>query len=309
MKWPPPAPSPASLPEPETVKSPAHQFVRLKLSGEVQQRELLYEILWELESLGFEETESPPELQIEAFFPAQASPRQLASAVLQLARLRGTAVKELDAAWYQFDPGAWLAKFRQEFHGFEIGPDLFIHPSWEPPSAGHRVNILLDPGQAFGTGTHESTQLCLLALREKAPEARVIVDVGTGSGILSIAAAKFNPQALVFACDIDPQVLPTARQNLRKNSVPRVHLLAGEIDALRGAFDLVANLSLEILRQKASSLASHTGRDLIVSGFTVEQSDGVREALERSGPLHLHRSWKRNGWCCLLLHRDGPSTG
>ena len=181
-----------------------------------------------------------------------------------------------------------------------MGSTFYIHPPWEGPSKLHPLNLKIKPGGAFGTGTHESTQLCLGALAALIPDSIDLLDVGTGSGILAIAARKLSANLGIVAMDSDPEATFEARRNSYSNQVEDIRFFTGDLTILRGSFDLVvANLTLGIFRQMAVDLVRLTGKTLIVSGFTEDQEALALDQFKLSSV----RSWSRNGWCCHQLGR------
>ena len=202
----------------------------------------------------------------------------------------------------------WVARVREGFRPFSAG-SFRIVPAWDasaPAAAGERV-IVVEPGLAFGTGTHESTRLCLAALEERArarPLGRVL-DVGTGSGILSVAAVRLGATR-VIAVEMDAEALPVARRHAELNRAP-LHLVRGDgARAVRpAAFDLVlANISAPLLAERAQELAATTrGRGaLILSGLLVADLPAVRAAYSAVGEVDLRIDGE---WAALVVHR-GP---
>ena len=192
----------------------------------------------------------------------------------------------------------WSERWKQ-FWGIErAGECIVVRPSWEPYAAREgEIVIALDPGQAFGTGQHASTRLALAALeRELRPGARVL-DLGYGSGILAIAAARLGASE-AQGLDLDPSTLPVARENVRRNAVEgHVRLAVGTLDggdanhveaiaSVAGGFDLVvANISSEVIVSLAPRIAGalRDGGTFIGSGFIVSTASEVRETLSACG--------------------------
>lgn len=202
----------------------------------------------------------------------------------------------------------WVARVREGFRPFSAG-SFRIVPAWEgsaPAAAGERV-IVVEPGLAFGTGTHESTRLCLAALEERARAGPLghVVDVGAGSGILSVAAARLGA-ASVIAIELDEEALPVARRHAELNHSP-IHLVRGDgARAVRpAAFDVVlANISAPLLAERAEELAGATRGHgaLILSGLLVEDLPSVRAAYAAVGDIDVRVEGE---WAALVVHR-GP---
>jgi ribosomal protein L11 methyltransferase len=202
----------------------------------------------------------------------------------------------------------WVARVREGFRPFSAG-SFRIVPAWDasaPAAAGERV-IVVEPGLAFGTGTHESTRLCLAALEERArarPLGRVL-DVGTGSGILSVAAARLGA-ASVVAIELDDEAWPVARRHAELNRCP-IRLLRGDgARAVRpAAFDVVlANITAPLLAERAEELAGATRGHgaLILSGLLVADLPSVRAAYAAVGEIDVRVDGE---WAALVVHR-GP---
>ncbi len=182
----------------------------------------------------------------------------------------------------------WANAWKALYHPFRVGEHLVIAPSWEPagPGPGDTL-ILLDPGMAFGTGLHPSTRLCLTLLEAHLRSGDSVLDLGTGSGILAIAAAKLGA-AFVLARDIDPVAVEAARENVARNGVDRVVRVeegslpeAGE--QAKSGFDLVlvnilAEVIVRLLGEGLADLVKPRGK-LILSGIIAPKADDVEAAL------------------------------
>jgi ribosomal protein L11 methyltransferase len=204
----------------------------------------------------------------------------------------------------------WAEGWKQHFQAVRLGPRLVVKPSWEDffPAPGDVV-VNLDPGMAFGTGTHGTTRLCLEALAglfEHSPVPKRVLDVGTGSGILAIAAAALGAER-VLACDIEPDSCRIAAENARLNAVEkRVELTGEPLQELEGEFDVVlANILAEENIRLASELVGRVtpGGALILSGILLEKEKLVREAFS-AFPLSEPEITCREEWICLLYRRE-----
>ncbi|MBU3724398.1 MAG: 50S ribosomal protein L11 methyltransferase [Burkholderiaceae bacterium] len=201
----------------------------------------------------------------------------------------------------------WVAETQRQFKPFVIGSRLWVGPHWvDPPQtfSNQGIVIRLDPGMAFGTGSHATTQLCLeqlMATLDAHPNCQRVLDMGCGSGILAIAAAKLGASD-VHAIDIDPIAVATARNNAITNQVS-IHAASAESQP-EGVFDLVlANILSQPLKVLAPMLARLTrpGGGLLLSGILSRQAD---ELLQVYQPLcqHLGRITvlqEREGWVCI----------
>ncbi len=172
----------------------------------------------------------------------------------------------------------WERAWMDDFKPMRFGERLWIVPSWtEAPDTGG-VNILLDPGLAFGTGTHPTTRLCLEWLDAHAPEGKNVIDYGCGSGILAIAAALLGAQA-VIGVDTDPQAITASDENARRNSVSeKIHAYLPGDEPKEPADLLVANILAGPLAELAPLFAERviSGGNLVLSGILPEQAEGLR---------------------------------
>ena len=194
----------------------------------------------------------------------------------------------------------WATGWRQHFAPTRIGRRLVIKPTWEPfaPEPGDLI-IELDPGMAFGTGTHPTTRLCLEAL-EKLGHPGEVLDVGTGSGILAMAAARLGARRVV-GTDIDPDAVEVARENCAMNGVT-VELVTTPLAEIPGRFDVVlANILAEDLVRMAADLTAKVAHDgfLILSGILVEREPYVIAGFAATG-LALAETTRQGEWSCLL---------
>jgi ribosomal protein L11 methyltransferase len=185
----------------------------------------------------------------------------------------------------------WLAEWKKDWQPVEVGRFL-VAPPWiqvEPGAVANgfskdRIVIRIEPGMAFGTGTHETTRLCLKAI-EKYFRGGSFLDVGTGTGILAIAAAKMFPDARVEAVDTDADAVEIARENARLNGVgDRIEFHVGSVEEQTPSADLVcANLTAPVIVELLPALLGATCGRLVLSGILVEQSELARSRLLELG--------------------------
>ena len=178
----------------------------------------------------------------------------------------------------------WLEEWKQNWQPVEIGR-FIVAPPWSNINAApDRLVIHIEPGMAFGTGTHETTRLGLQAL-EKNFAGDSFLDVGTGTGILAIAAAKLRPSAHVEACDIDETAIAIAQENAIANEVSdQITFRAGSIDESTASADLVcANLTADVITQMLPALVGATCGKLILSGILESQLEMVQAGLHACG--------------------------
>jgi len=203
----------------------------------------------------------------------------------------------------------WAEDWKQNFSVFHVGKNLVIRPSWEDyfPQKGEVV-IEIDPGMAFGTGTHGTTQLCLEVIAEQLdhPNPPVnMLDVGTGSGILALGAAALGCRKIV-ATDIDPVACATARENVDKNGrADQIEITEQTLEQLPGQFDLiVANILAEENIRLKDAFMDHLcpGGWLILSGILTEKESLVCRGFADL-PVKFFPSRYQDEWVCLILQR------
>jgi ribosomal protein L11 methyltransferase len=206
------------------------------------------------------------------------------------------------------DEDEWRDVWKQFFKPRRVGRRLWVRPSWEALDAGPEDLVIeIDPGRAFGTGTHESTQLVLRAL-EDLPAPTRFLDVGTGSGILAIAAGLLWPHSSGVAIDLDPDAVACARENFCKNQLgDRVATSDRRLDAIDGTFGVVmANLSAEVLFDQVAVLSRRVELSgwLVLSGMLHAAADDVA-ARYRAAGLSLDRASDQGEWRALVLRAPG----
>jgi ribosomal protein L11 methyltransferase len=176
----------------------------------------------------------------------------------------------------------WLEEWKQSWQPVEIGRFIIAPPWSNLGDVSNHLVIRIEPGMAFGTGTHETTRLCLDAI-QKHFAGGSFLDVGTGTGILAIAAAKLFPQASIEACDTDETAIAIARENARLNGV-EVNFWAGSINDSTASADLVvANLTADVITSIMPALVGVTCGKLILSGILETQIDMVQASLHEYG--------------------------
>ncbi len=203
----------------------------------------------------------------------------------------------------------WAEAWKANFKAFHATPHLVIKPPWEDYAARKgEIVIEIDPGMAFGTGAHPSTRMCLAAIEELIPSLPLrptVLDVGTGSGILAIAARKLRA-GRILALDIDPIAVDCARKNAAANKAgPGIDFRVGSPGGLRRKFDVVvANLLPQELLSLTRPLAGRPRPQgyLIVSGILRSQKTEIHSEVAKWG-LRLRGSRELKGWVCLEYQR------
>ena len=195
----------------------------------------------------------------------------------------------------------WVRLTQSQFEPVEITPTFWIVPSWHEPPAGAQQVLRLDPGLAFGTGTHPTTRMCLRWTAQRDWSGQRVLDYGCGSGILAIGAAKFGARDIV-AVDIDPAAVESTGLNAAANHVT---LAAGLPDLAHGTFDLVlANILATPLKVLAPLLCVHvrSGGHLVLAGILARQADELREAYAPWVALSV--SDEADGWILMTAVKD-----
>ena len=201
----------------------------------------------------------------------------------------------------------WAEAWKERLNVLHVGQHIVIRPSWRDyaPAPGDVV-IQLDPGMAFGTGLHPTTQMCLVALEKLIHPGAEVLDLGTGSGILAIAAAKVGA-GHAFAVDNDQVAVKTAQGNVVTNGVQGiVNLVRGSLTEVSGSYGLVVvNILARVIVEMAQEgLAKRVrpGGKLITTGILAEQEQKVVAALER-GEFALAERQQRGDWVCLVMEQ------
>ncbi len=233
---------------------------------------------------------------LRALFEDEAAAERAATLLLAQDWTEGLSLQALEPVAEQ----DWVRITQSQFGPVEITPSFWIVPSWhEPPAAAERV-IRLDPGLAFGTGTHPTTRMCLRWIAANARPWSRVLDYGCGSGILAIAAA-LHGAAAVDAVDIDPAAVDSTRANATANGVT---LNAGLPDAAGGAYPLVlANILATPLKLLAPLLAGFVapGGSLVLAGILERQADELKAAYAPF--LTLEVSDREDGWILMTASR------
>lgn len=208
----------------------------------------------------------------------------------------------------------WAEAWKVHYHPVRIGRRLLIRPLWtQVELQPDDLEIALDPGMAFGTGTHPTTQLCMEALEDLTVPGANVLDLGSGSGILAIAAAKLGA-AHVLALDIDPVAVEAARQNIEQNgTAERVTVQEGSLDSVVGSarrFDLIvvnilARIIIEMCSQHLGDVVRPGGL-AIFSGIIEEQAADVEAALRQTG---LEPSARRQQGDWVVIEARRPHSG
>jgi ribosomal protein L11 methyltransferase len=195
----------------------------------------------------------------------------------------------------------WVRKTQAQFAPIAISERLWIVPSWHQPPDPQAINIALDPGVAFGTGSHPTTKLCLRWLESRILGTETVLDYGCGSGILAIAAKRLGAGRVV-GVDIEPGAVAAARDNAVRNGVIAEFLDASEPLAMESDI-VVANILANPLKMLAPALAQHTriGGSIALAGVLVHQADEVMAAY--APWFKMAPGEQEEGWICLSGQR------
>ncbi len=233
--------------------------------------------------------------------------RQLEEALWHLGRMRQVGPLRVEEKQEEDWANAWTA-----YYGIlRVGERVVIKPSWleYEPKEGD-VILDLDPGMAFGTGLHPTTRLCLAALEEQVRPGMNVLDLGTGSGILAIAAAKLEgPTVRVTALDTDKVAVEATEQNVERNDLSsQIEVAQGSTTDARDTSPynlIVANILASVIIDLSKSLYNllEPGGTLISSGIFIERGDAVVEALEKVG-LPIKEKKQEGDWLCLISVRE-----
>ena len=199
----------------------------------------------------------------------------------------------------------WVRVTQAQFQPIRASARLWIVPSWSESPAPDSLNMKMDPGVAFGTGSHPTTHLCIQWLDENMPAGATVLDYGCGTGILAIAAAMFGASA-VSGCDIDPLAVEAARFNADNNAVKGDFCLPEGIPAATTYDVVVANILCNPLIRLAPRLCAHVaaGGCLVLSGILSDQVDDIIEAYRRADPrIQLQRWRQEDGWNVLCARK------
>ncbi len=247
--------------------------------------------LWAFSTTGIEISEDSPEvITLRAYFDAAPDVEKLRAQIvrgLQLIDLPEFALRSIKSLTIADQD--WLAEWKKGYEPIATGRRLLICPSWkrDQVKATDRVVVEIDPGMAFGTGTHETTRGCLELLEKYWPPESghgSLLDAGTGTGILAIAAIKLAPGSRVVGFDVDPEAIEVALENATINGVAdEIEIEVNKLSSYHGQdFDVVlANLTADVIIPLAADFARviKPAGVLIVSGILREQGDDVLSAL------------------------------
>ena len=254
-------------------------------------------------ALGTETQDVDKTLHVTGYFdelPNRELVRTKLHEALQIYELASSSLSQMDMR--EVPDEDWLAEWKKNWQPIVTGR-FIIAPPWNNEAATDgRILITIEPGMAFGTGTHETTRLCLQAI-EKHYKGGSFLDVGTGTGILAIAAAKLFPAARVEAFDIDAEAVAIAAENARLNNVAeQISFHAGTIDDSTQSADLVcANLTADVIVDLLPALLAVTCGRLVLSGILESQVNILLDRIRESGGPEPIEITNDGEWSAIIL--------
>jgi ribosomal protein L11 methyltransferase len=277
-------------------------------------------LFWRLESFGCRGTSSEVKHShlVRAYLPqVQAELLDLAALSLwirQDALAMGLSLPVVQ--WHLIDEEDWASGWKQYWQPQEIGDRILIYPAWLPlPDPSERLLLRLDPGAAFGTGTHATTQLCLESLEMRLSDGAsniVVADIGCGSGILSIAAILLGAEQ-AYSVDVDPLAVRAARSNRDLNQVSSNQMLVekGSVERIlklnggKLVDGILCNILAEVIIDLIPGMSAIASPKCwgILSGILLDQAKPIADTLEQHGWI-VATLWKRQDWCCFNIRRS-----
>lgn len=219
-----------------------------------------------------------------------------------------------EAQWHLIDEEDWATGWKDYWQPMEIGDRFLIYPAWEtPPEKTDRLILRLDPGAAFGTGTHPTTQLCLESLEMRLSgdaKHQTIADIGCGSGILSLGSVLLGAKK-VYAVDTDALATKTCRSNCQLNELSRDSIIVrdGSVEKLIAENEIFDGIICNILADTILKLfpqfnqITHEKSWAVLSGILLTQADQIADVVEQQG-WTVAALWKRKDWCCFNIRRS-----
>jgi ribosomal protein L11 methyltransferase len=268
------------------------KWFALEITAVSETSEAVEFALNELNALGTEINNlgkiAPETLKIIGYFNEKVKDEALYQALDYAVRIYGFSGKSIrKTEWREVESRDWLAEWKKHWRATET-EKFIIAPTWETIENKEKIVIRIEPSMAFGTGTHETTRLCLRAIEKNyKPEEMSFLDVGTGTGILAIAAAKLQGKSYrsqIAGCDTDENSIAIAKENAVLNQTEDIRFYVGSIDAQIPPFDFVcANLTLDVIVSLLPVLHKKARRQLILSGILKEQENAIVQKLKELG--------------------------
>lgn len=269
---------------------------------EPQSREAVEYALMEAGALGVEEgKEQDGLLTVTAYFDSVPERQKIRDELLDALRiynLPSSAARDMSLR--EVENKDWLGEWKANWQPVAVGEKFIIAPPWSEIEERDKIIIRIEPGMAFGTGTHETTKLCLAAI-EKHFNGGSFLDVGTGTGILAIAATKLFPDSQIKACDTDAEAVEIARENAALNKTPQINFSVGSIDEQTPSADFVcANLTADVIVPILHLLIGATCGRLVLSGILATQEEWVASRLHELG-VDQYQIEHDGEWIALVI--------
>ncbi|MBS0015156.1 MAG: 50S ribosomal protein L11 methyltransferase [Arthrospira sp. SH-MAG29] len=295
----------------------AHSWWEIRVVCDLNLEETVF---WRLDSFGFRGTASQTKHQsclICAYLPEEQA-HLLDLAALSILLRQDALCMEMSipiVQWDLIDEEDWSSSWKEHWKPTEIGDRFLIYPAWlTPPENSDRLILRLDPGVAFGTGAHATTQLCLESLEMRlgilGENPITIVDIGCGSGILGIGAILLGATQ-VYGVDTDPLAVRSANENRDLNHISPEQMISdvGSVQELinrvqRPVDGILCNILAEVIMDIIPQLDSLTQPNSwgVLSGILLEQAKPIADLLEQHGWI-VATLWKRQDWCCFNIRR------
>jgi ribosomal protein L11 methyltransferase len=279
------------------------QWYAAEVATSARAREAIEYGLMEAGALGTETTDAGDSQLVTGYFDERFAETEVRSALLKALRIYN--LDEQNLRELKNRPVAdrdWLAEWKKSWQPVAVGRFL-IAPPWIETSTVPQSSIVvvIEPGMAFGTGTHETTRLCLKAI-DKYFRGGSFLDVGTGTGVLAIAAAKMFSESSVIAVDTDADALAIAQENARLNQVAeRIHFQIGTVDEQTSSADFVcANLTATVITELLPLLLNATCGRLVLSGILDSQQYSIESRLSELGVTNFETD-QDGEWISILV--------
>ena len=283
----------------ETVQNAIYNFdiTGFEVDDPIEKRELLAKLPeWEISEI---EVKDDGYINYKVFFEDDA---QGENAMNQVVIFLKSLIPDFSYDFEYIDNSNWEDEWKKSYTSFPIGDKVWIKPSWEEGAPEDKIVIEIDPKMAFGTGTHETTSLCIEYAQNLDLKGKRVLDIGCGSGILSILASKLGASS-IDACDIDQFALDNAKENTKINHAENVKVFYSDLfSAVEGKYDLIfANILAEILLEMIDQAQAYLndGGVLVLSGIILEKKDLVKERLLAKG-FKLVEEIEKGEWALLV---------
>ena len=281
------------------ASSPA-LIIQLPAGTTAETRDRLATLLADFDVIAIQENDVTAPTAWTAHFGSDEARRLAAQAIADAADGPALSTEPVDV-----EDEDWARRTQADLPAIRVGR-VIVAPPWDLPSpepAAGAVVVEIEPSRGFGTGHHQSTRLCLVLLQSRSLDSRTVIDVGTGSGVLAIVAARLGA-AFVRAIDVDPDAVENARENIARNGVDgqvEAHVRDFTEGTMEAADLALANLTGTLLARHGEALGElvRAGGSLIVAGFTVDEKPLVLDAFDRQ--FTVSESAEEDDWWAVVL--------